>query len=106
MNQCAWHLCQNPTDKKFCSPQCKNKFYVNQRRHRLKELSVEYKGGKCQRCGYDKCLAALEFHHSQGDKLFGLAKGHTRSWERVKAELDKCECLCANCHREVHAGLE
>ena len=24
---------------------------------------VDYKGGKCERCGYDKNISALEFHH-------------------------------------------
>ena len=31
-------------------------------------------------------------------------KGYTRSWEKVKAELDKCILVCANCRREVEAG--
>ena len=29
-------------------------------------------------------------------------KGHCRSWERVKKEIEKCSLLCANCHREIH----
>lgn len=80
---------------------------VAKRRRKIKELSIEYKGGKCQTCGYSKCAAALELHHiDPQEKSFGVAdKGYTRSWEKVKAELDKCILLCANCHREVTAGL-
>lgn len=77
---------------------------VSRRRKKLKEKAVEFLGGKCEKCGYDKCIAALEFHHLYG-KDFGLsARGLTRSWEKVEKELRKCQLLCANCHREVHAG--
>lgn len=77
---------------------------VQKRRNKLKEKAVEYKGGKCEKCGYDKCLAALEFHHlDPNEKDFGVGQnGHTRSWEKIKIELDKCIMLCANCHREIH----
>ncbi len=58
-------------------------------------------------CGYKRCSAALDFHHIDSKaKEFGLsANGLTRSWEKMKAELDKCVLICANCHREVHAGI-
>jgi GH18 family chitinase len=50
-------------------------------------------------------LDALSFHH-EGEKEFGIgAKGYTRSWEKVKAELDECILVCSNCHAEIHAGL-
>lgn len=77
---------------------------VQKRRDKLKELAVEYKGGKCEKCGYNKYIGALEFHHlNPNEKDFGIAsKGYTNSWERVKKELDKCILLCANCHREEH----
>lgn len=76
---------------------------VQARRKKLKEIAIKYKGGKCVNCGYDKCLEALDFHHLSG-KDFGISsKGYTRSWESVKAEVDKCILLCANCHREIHS---
>lgn len=80
---------------------------VYARRKRIRVMAVEYKGGKCQQCGYDKCIDALEFHHINPDqKDFNISsKGHSRSWVRVKAELDKCVLLCANCHRELHANV-
>ncbi|HAW60312.1 MAG TPA: hypothetical protein DCW86_02420 [Actinobacteria bacterium] len=78
---------------------------VKKRRKKIREKAIEYLGGKCQICGYDKCTEALEFHHlNDSNKDFGISSGgHARSWERVKSELEKCMLLCANCHREVHA---
>ena len=69
-------------------------------------MAVSYKGGCCQVCGYDRCIEALEFHHlDPSQKDFGISKkGYTRSWEKVKEEVEKCILLCANCHREAHAG--
>ena len=80
---------------------------VMRRRRVLKEKSIEYKGGQCQVCGYSKCKRALEFHHlDPKEKDFGIAhKGYTRSWDKVKQELDKCILVCANCHAEIHDNL-
>jgi|SRR5208283_2345367 len=80
---------------------------VHKRRRKIRLMSVEYKGGKCVKCGYDKCVDALEFHHTDSSlKDFSISdKGYTRSWEKVKEELDKCILICANCHRELHAKL-
>ena len=80
----------------------------NKWRNKLKEKMVDYKGGKCQAWGYQKCLAALEFHHiNPEEKEFqiGGRRGVGRGkWnDTVRAELDKCILLCANCHREAHA---
>ena len=79
---------------------------VQKRRRKLKSMAIEYKGGKCQNpeCGYNKCVDALEFHHT-GDKEFGISNGNTKSWEKIKKEIDGCLLLCSNCHRELHAGM-
>lgn len=64
-----------------------------------------YKGGKCIVCGYNKSIRALQFHHlDPTQKDFGIS-GTTKSFEKLKPELDKCVLLCANCHGEVHEGL-
>ncbi|MBP7216914.1 MAG: hypothetical protein KBA46_06495 [Candidatus Omnitrophica bacterium] len=78
---------------------------VQKRRKKIRQMAVEYKGGRCGMCGYDRCIEALEFHHTDSSgKDFSISeKGYTRSWERVREELDKCMILCANCHRELHA---
>lgn len=68
-----------------------------------KRLAVEYKGGKCFKCGYDKCQAAFDFHHLN-PKEKDLDWKKMRSWklEEIKKELDKCILVCRNCHSEIH----
>ncbi|MCX6764494.1 MAG: hypothetical protein NTU58_02180 [Candidatus Nealsonbacteria bacterium] len=80
---------------------------VAKRRRKIRQMSIEYKGGKCIVCGYNQCIQALEFHHlNNSEKDFSISdKGYTRSWEKVKKEIDKCILLCANCHRELHVGI-
>jgi hypothetical protein len=106
---CAWHRCAaglTGRQRRFCGPRCKNRFFVAQRRKALKQQAVDYKGGRCAICDYDRCLDALSFHHLDGEKEFGIAaKGYTRSWSAVKAELSRCILVCANCHAEIHAGI-
>ncbi|MFH0829223.1 MAG: hypothetical protein V1907_03525 [Candidatus Kerfeldbacteria bacterium] len=83
------------------------KLAVAERRKTIKATVVEYKGGRCQICGYHRSIAALEFHHRvAATKRFSISgQGLTRSWQRVKQETDKCFLVCANCHRELHAGM-
>lgn len=80
---------------------------VNECQRRKKKIAVAYLGGKCSICGYDRCLAALDFHHVDPEtKEFSPTKIIGRwSFERVKAELDKCILVCKNCHMEIHHGM-
>lgn len=80
---------------------------VAKRRRKVKLMAIEYKGGQCCICGYNRHPSALELHHlDPSQKGFGIGdKGYTRSWEKIKAELDKCVLVCANCHREISAGI-
>ena len=77
-------------------------------RKRTKKKMIDAMGKKCQCCGYDKCHSALEFHHidsTQKDFSFGSLRASPKGVATLIEELKKCILLCANCHREVHAGL-
>ena len=80
---------------------------VARRRRRVKELLVDEAGGRCVLCGYDRCVAALGFHHlDPSTKSFGLAQaGITRAIEEVRREAEKCILVCANCHAEIESGI-
>lgn len=81
----------------------KNYDRVKTHRQKIKGKAIAYKGGKCEKCDYNKCEWALEFHHTNPEeKDFIIAKYATLSWEKIKKELDKCIMVCANCHREIH----
>jgi len=80
---------------------------VTAARRRLKRLLVREAGGKCVICGYDRCEAALEFHHLDPDqKEFAISHGGlTRALEVLREEVKKCILVCANCHAEIEAGV-
>lgn len=92
-------------DNRYRCKQCAADAVIR-RRKKLKVKAVEYKGGKCEVCGYNKCIEALHFHHMDPSKKdFGIAAGGlTRSWDRVKKEVEKCILVCSNCHAEIHTN--
>ena len=104
---------------KFCSKQCKSKFhnfhfdgqghqiYMHQKKRgtERKLEFIELKGGKCQSCGYNKCIRALTFHHRDpSTKLFGvdIRTLGNMNYQKCFEEQEKCDLLCFNCHMELH----
>jgi len=57
----------------------------------------------CRICGYKEHPVALELNHIDPlTKSFQIAQAlASYSMEKIKAELEKCEVLCANCH-QIH----
>tara|TARA_R110002110_G_scaffold31917_8_gene111649 strand:+ start:9 stop:473 length:465 start_codon:yes stop_codon:yes gene_type:complete len=88
-------------------------FKLKEKRNYLKRRLVEYKGGKCEVCGYNKSIRALEFHHSDPKKkkinisteLFQKKSPNEKLYKRLKKETEKCLLVCRNCHAEIHQGL-
>ena len=75
-------------------------------RRSMKLQAIKLLGNKCSICGYNKCIDALEFHHTNPkEKDFKLGSGNTLSWDEYKKEALKCILVCSNCHKEIHSKL-
>lgn len=88
-----------------CLPEASGSATITLRKS-LKKHLLEYKGGKCECCGYDKSATALQFHHTHPEeKEFEITRVNVTmniDMDRIHKEVDKCILLCANCHFELH----
>lgn len=109
-----FQIIDNGWTRKYCY-ECSPKINKGQshgdnitiKRRAIKEMLIAYKGGRCERCGYDKCNRALEFHHiDPSQKDFGISTQINRNIDDLKTEVDKCILLCSNCHAELHEELD
>ena len=79
--------------------------YQKERGFKRKCKLALFKGGSCSKCGYDKNLAALEFHHknpSEKESRLDVRILTNRKWDFILKEAEKCELICSNCHAEHH----
>lgn len=77
-------------------------------RKKVRAILAEAFGGKCAICGYDKTIAALDYHHVDSkdkDHLLSKAMKNGYAWYKIIIEARKCALVCCRCHREIHAGV-
>lgn len=90
--------------KRVCSA-CHLRYTIIKGRSNREKI-VDFLGGKCSACGFDRFLCALDVHHTDADRkdpAFSTHRGW--SWNRIVKELKNCVLLCKNCHSAVHAGV-
>jgi NAD-dependent dihydropyrimidine dehydrogenase PreA subunit len=86
---------------RYCKP-CFNAYSIERFRQRKRD-AVAYLGGQCADCGLVFPVAVFEFHHRDPRaKELTFTKLRGRAWKTITTELDKCDLLCANCHRKRH----
>jgi hypothetical protein len=95
---------KNKITKSGLASQCKactshNKTVNTQEK---KRKLVNELGGSCQKCGYNKCIAALDFHHKDNNKEANISSLRNCKYSTMLEEAKKCLLLCSNCHRELH----
>lgn len=74
------------------------------RRAHLKQLIDEMKAKPCADCGVAYPPYVMDFDHREG-KSFSISQAwRARPWGEVISEIEKCDVVCANCHRERTYG--
>ncbi len=77
----------------------KSKKYRNDFRDFINSVK-EQKG--CFNCG-EKRHWVLDFHHPDNNKEYNISDLlNIQSYSKLKIEIDKCQIICCNCHRDLH----
>ena len=104
LDQFNWRDKTKGTRRADCK-QCHSgymKAKYQEKKETIQDIKAEL---KCQKCGYDKCAEALDFHHiNPEEKEDRIARmiSNNYSLDKIKEEMKKCIVLCSNCHREFH----
>ena len=80
----------------------KTRIKKNNRRSMLKQKLIEIKEKSiCQDCKQKYPHYVMDFDHVSGEKVGNVSRMmRSHSWEEVLQEVEKCELVCSNCHRE------
>lgn len=82
---------------------------IKKRRAKIRAWFIDYKATlACQECG-ENHPACLVFHHRDpNQKDTNISKAANQGWgkKRILVEVEKCDVLCANCHRKLHNATD
>ena len=100
--------CQKPFRKNWYEGSAKEKHLenVHERKRRVRDEAREYVWNyllshPCIQCGESNPVV-LEFHHREGkDKAVSEMVAGGYPIHKIQAEINKCDVLCANCHRKL-----
>lgn len=73
-----------------------------ERRNKIRQQIRDYKEGKpCSDCDVKYPYYIMDFDHVGDDKVKNISRlaADAPNWERILVEIEKCELVCANCHR-------
>ena len=80
---------------------------IRYRKRLLEKITNIKKQSGCILCD-EKEVCCLDFHHvEEDDKLDDIGNLIHRGWgwNLIIAEINKCICVCSNCHRKIHSGI-
>lgn len=97
-------LTQSANKRKICYNCIPNGTTITRGKY-IELIKTKIYGGHCVRCGYDTCIQALDFHHTDPAQKDTIVSSDSITLEKAIEESKKCILLCANCHKEFHAGL-
>ena len=109
---------RDPADKRKHNRRYQPQYYENNK-HKIRERARKRRRDlrkwfdnlrrtlSCSRCGLsgEDMPWALEFHHripAEKEALVSWLGAQGYGKERIQREIDKCEVICANCHRKHH----
>jgi len=99
---------------RVCSNARSKRYYQENRDHHIKLVSKRriktvtenriklfdyYKLNPCIDCGESDPIVLELDHRDESDKEYNVSEMINFSWKNIRAEIDKCDVRCANCHR-------
>ena len=97
--------CRKRGFRRYDCRECHGVIAANTKSRNL-QLMHRAKDVPCMDCGVCYSAWIMQFdHRDPSKKSFGLniCQARTRSVQQVKDEIAKCDIVCANCHRMLHA---
>ena len=103
IDQFYWRDKARGTRRRECK-KCHNQHVIGQYKNRQKQIEQLKSETKCAKCGENRGYL-LDYHHIDPnikDKDISKMVSSKSQLENISIEIEKCICLCANCHREFH----